>query len=273
MNQIKINPEELKKVKNYELDILKEVDKICAKNKINYWVDFGTLIGTIRHQGFIPWDDDIDICILRKDFERFRESCAKELDKKFFYQSHETEKEYYLWFDKIRYNNTIFKEVFLAKHNIHHGVYIDIFPMDNVPDDDYLRKKQRKKYQFYRKIVQAKYGGLRFRQGKKKVGAILIRVLTFFVPLEYAYRKGTSALVKYKDAETADVQMMVDSERVDTILPKKYYIKTQRKKFEDISVPVPIEYDKVLSAWYGDYMKLPAEKDRKSQHKLSELKL
>ena len=273
MNQIIINPEELKKVKKYELDILKEVDKICVKNKINYWVDFGTLIGTIRHQGFIPWDDDIDICILRKDFERFREACAKELDKKFFSQSHETATESYLWFDKIRYNNTIFKEVFLAKHNIHHGVYIDIFPMDNVPDDYYLRKKQRKIYQFYRKIVQAKYGGLRFRQGKKKIGAILIRVLTFFVPLEYAYRKGTSALVKYKDAETAAVQMMVDSERVDTILPKKYYIKTQRKKFEDISVPVPIEHDKVLSAWYGDYMKLPAEKDRKSQHKLSELKL
>ena len=100
MNQIIINPEELKKVKKYELDILKEVDKICVKNKINYWVDFGTLIGTIRHQGFIPWDDDIDICILRKDFERFREACAKELDKKFFYQSHETEKEYYLWLDR-----------------------------------------------------------------------------------------------------------------------------------------------------------------------------
>jgi len=265
--------DKLKQLHKIEVTILKEIDRICKEHNLRYYVGEGTLLGTIRHQGFIPWDDDIDICILRKDFERFREACAKELDKKFFYQSHETEKEYYLWFDKIRYNNTIFKEVFLAKHNIHHGVYIDIFPMDNVPDDYYLRKKQRKIYQFYRKIVQAKYGGLRFRQGKKKIGAILIRVLTFFVPLEYAYRKGTSALVKYKDAETAAVQMMVDSERVDTILPKKYYIKTQRKKFEDISVPVPIEHDKVLSAWYGDYMKLPAEKDRKYQHKLSELKL
>lgn len=272
-HKIVLKPEELQKVKKYELDILKELDRICKKYKIKYWVDFGTLIGAIRHQGFIPWDDDIDICMLRKDFEKFREVCSDNLDKRFFFQSYKTEKDYFLWYDKIRCNDTVFKEIFLAEHNIHHGVYIDIFPVDNVPDDDYLRKKQRKKYQFYRKIVQAKYGGLKFRKGKKKIQAYLVRILTLFVPMEFAYKKGTSALLEYKDIDTNDVQMMVDSERKDTILPRKYYINTYQKNFENISVPVPIEYDKILNAWYGDYMILPDEKDRKTLHQLSELKL
>ncbi len=118
---------QLRTIQQIETDVLCEVDRICKKHQIKYVLGFGTLIGAVRHQGFIPWDDDVDICMMRKDYERFKDICKTELNPKYFYQSKDTDPEYYHLFDKIRVNGTVFKEDLIAEHDIHHGVYIDIY--------------------------------------------------------------------------------------------------------------------------------------------------
>lgn len=148
-----------------------ELDRICKAYDIKYTLAYGTLIGAIRHRGFIPWDDDIDVFMLREDLLKLREICKTELNERFFYQNHETDKEYYYLFDKIRLNGTIFKETYLSKYNIHHGVYLDIFPVDKLPDDLREIKKQYRRYRIYRTVLNSKYLVLNARHGKKEAGS------------------------------------------------------------------------------------------------------
>ena len=157
MPKMVLTDTQLRRIQQIETDVLCEVDRICQKHQIKYVLGFGTLIGAVRHQGFIPWDDDVDICMMRKDYERFKDICRTELNPKYFYQSKDTDPEYYHLFDKIRVNGTVFKEDLIAEHDIHHGVYIDIFPMDYVPDNGFLRCLQFWKFHFFRTGLMAKY--------------------------------------------------------------------------------------------------------------------
>ena len=121
--------EELRKV---QLEALLEVDRICKKFGITYQLFSGTLLGAIRHKGFIPWDDDIDICMLRNDYDRFIEVCKTELDTTYFLQNYETDKNFIHNITRIRKNNTIALQSACAELDMHHGIFIDIFPMDNI---------------------------------------------------------------------------------------------------------------------------------------------
>ena len=114
------------------LEILQEVHKICVANDITYWIEAGTLLGAKRHKGFIPWDDDIDIAMPRKDYNKFLKIAQEKLPQDMFLQNKETEPDYYLPFSKIRKNNTLLIETGeTGEENYHHGIFIDIFPFDN----------------------------------------------------------------------------------------------------------------------------------------------
>lgn len=130
-----LSSNELKAIHSLELEALTVIDQICRRHSIKYTLIDGSLLGAIRHNGFIPWDDDVDIAMLRDDLEKFKLICKTELPSKYFYQDMSTDPEYLYLFDKIRINNTLFKESYLAEYNINHGVFIDIFPVDNVSDN------------------------------------------------------------------------------------------------------------------------------------------
>lgn len=123
----------LRRLQLVELDILTEFVRICDKYGLRYYLVGGTLLGAIRHQGFIPWDDDIDVAMMREDYDRFAQIAAQELDPRYFYQSPDTDPYYFLTYNKIRKNGTEVYEERFKDSKFHKGIFIDIFPLDFCP--------------------------------------------------------------------------------------------------------------------------------------------
>ena len=130
---------QLAKVHLVQLEIANEVKKICENYKIKYFLIAGTLLGAVRHRGFIPWDDDLDMGMLRKDYIKFLKIARKELDDKYYLESWKVASGYGLPFTKIRMNGTKYIERNSKDVNCHLGIFIDIFPFDNVPDNKVQR--------------------------------------------------------------------------------------------------------------------------------------
>ena len=135
----------LRELQLVELEILLEVDRVCRENGIEYFLDGGTALGAVRHGGFIPWDDDIDIGMTRENYEKFLEIAPEKLKNDYFLQTRKTDKKAPYMYAKVRKNGTVFMEWNKRNLDMHHGIYIDIFPYDNVPDDikernEYLAK-------------------------------------------------------------------------------------------------------------------------------------
>ena len=124
--------DELGQAKLVMLKLLRVFDDICRKNNLKYWLDGGTLIGAIRHNGFIPWDDDIDVAMLSDDYEKFIEIAQQELPDDVFLQTRKTDKEYPLYITKLRDKYSTYEEQNVARLNCHKGIFIDIFPMDYI---------------------------------------------------------------------------------------------------------------------------------------------
>lgn len=273
MEKITLTAEQMDRLKAIELEILVEVDRICRKHGIEYVIAYGTLIGAIRHNGFIPWDDDVDICMTRENYLRFREVCRTELDERFFYQSHETDKNYFYLFDKIRANGTVFKETFLAEHDIHHGVYLDVFPVDALPDNKYLRKLHYGKFRLCRLILQSKYLALNARQGKKKKEAAMIRILFAPFSLEFLYRQAEKTAMKCNGNPGKDVCCYTSTYGKKDIFPAAFFTDIVDGCFEGHTVKIPAHYDALMKKIYGNYMQLPPEEKRCSVHDLLEVQL
>lgn len=264
---------QLRTIQQIETDVLCEVDRICKKYQIKYALGFGTLIGAVRHQGFIPWDDDVDICMMRKDYEKFKDICKTELNPKYFYQSRDTDPEYYHLFDKIRVNGTVFKEDLIAEHDIHHGVYIDIFPMDYVPTNSFLRGIQFWKFHFYRTGLMAKYMSMEERTGYKLLAAKVVRALFRPFSLDSLYKNATREACRYDGKRSSYIFNFCSAINEKSLCHASCLEDVVYAKFEDKEFLIPKEYDEVLRVEYGDYMQLPPEKDRVPHHHLTELKI
>ena len=130
-----LTPEELRAVQLIELELLKETDRICRKYNIHYSIVGGTMLGAVRHQGFIPWDDDVDVGFLRPDYEKFREYLEKELDhERFYFQDHRNTPGYRWGYGKLRRRNTEYVRLGQDHLPYGQGVFIDLFPYDSVPN-------------------------------------------------------------------------------------------------------------------------------------------
>lgn len=265
-------------IQKLEMKILKEIDRICRKYNIKYMIAYGSLIGAIRHDGFIPWDDDIDICMVRKDYKRFKIICKKEFgnnkeESEYFYQSNDTDPEYFYLFDKIRLNKTVFKESFVSKYNINHGIYVDIFPVDRVPQNKIVRLIHYLRVHFYRTGVMAKYPMLKYRDKKKKIIFGVLRIVYYFIPLHYMYERAQKIAEKYNTTDSKLLGSLFSSYHMRDIFAEDIYTDLIEHGFEDSIVFIPKKYDSYLTQLYGDYMTLPPENQRITRHSLTELKL
>lgn len=235
--------------------LLCEFDRVCKTLKIPYVLFAGTLLGAVRHKGFIPWDDDLDIMMLREDYERFLREADSILDREGFYLQKEFSEHWPMFFSKLRLNGTTCLEKYHPKDPMtHQGVYIDIFPCDNAAKSGIGRKLQ-----FYAsKVVIAKSlwkRGYDTDSKKKKLFMGVCRMLPT-APFLRITRGGR------KNSETVHSFLGGASGYAKNVYPRRYFEKQTTARFEDGTYPIPKEYDELLKVLYGDYMQLPPPEAR-----------
>lgn len=245
--------ETLTNLHTVQLEILEEIIRICKENNINYFFVGGTLLGAIRHNGFIPWDDDIDLGMLRKDYDKFIQIASKNLDKKYYLDCYECNKNYYLPFLKIKKNNTLFDEEESHLLKNHKGIFIDIFPFDNIKNPNSILLKIRAI--LIRTIIETNFYKYKIRNLKHCRHPFLTFILSIFT------RKQLMNFQKYlmtKDRETEYVCCFAGSYPYQKeILKKEDIFPTKEIKFEGNIYQGMNNSHKYLSGIYGDYMKLP----------------
>ena len=191
----------LKQLHSAILIIADEIDRICKKNSIAYTISSGTLLGAIRHKGFIPWDDDFDIEMLREDYDKFIQACKTDLDgSKFFLQTDETEKFYAFSFAKIQLNGTEILEEFSRNVPIQHGVFVDIFPLDNFPNNQKALFLIKYNYIIKNLIwIKCGYGDY---EHKKKVSYWIFKAVVLFISIEKLKKMRSNLLNKFNSKKT-----------------------------------------------------------------------
>ena len=259
MKDIDIN--ELRKI---QLNILNNIDDFCKKNKINYWIDCGTLLGAVRHSGYIPWDDDIDVGMLREDYNKFLELYNKK-NKRYKLFAVELNDDYLYQFGKVMDTKTVLYEP--DETGIKTAVYVDVFVYDNAPDDDDKLKKMYQKRDFYNKLrIAQMYPDLYDKSNLMK------RVLRFFLnmylkllPRNYYTKKCVKNSKKYINENTKRVGNFTSEKKI--AVDKSVFDSFTELEFEKKKYPAPIGYKEWLKAFYNDYMKLPPKEKRVSNHK------
>lgn len=239
----------------HELQMLLEVDTICKRHGLCFFLAEGTLLGAVRHNGFIPWDDDLDIAMPRKDYQRFSEIAKNELSEKYYYQDVQSDENYYRIAAKIREKNTLFQED-ADNHDLSaQGIYIDIFPLDSCTKSSIAQSiKQKFAYSFHT--------ALSAKRSKAKA-SLWIRAIA---------KLSDKKLIKLRDwcfhgkGEYYTNYGSYYGIKKQTIL-KKCYEPSTYCMFEGHLMPIPCDSNSILSKIYGeDYMVLPP-KEKRTTHK------
>lgn len=251
---------EMKKVWQIELDILEKIIKICDENNIKYCLSGGSLLGAIRHKGFIPWDDDIDIAMKREDYNNFLKIASKEIKAPLFLQYYESEKGYFYGHTQIRNSETTAVIDGDQYRPFNKGIFVDIFPLDNVPDN----KLERKLFLFNLKLHKKLFGLYYYQDSKNLCKRIIKRIIikTYWKIFDYQKQinKFEQLVCKYNKFETKECGMI-------SFLPNMFKYENEWLKeniktdFEYLKVSVPKMYDICLKAQYGNYMEIPEIKN------------
>ena len=255
----------LKHLQSLELMILKEFINICEENNLTYYMYAGSLLGTIRHQGFIPWDDDLDVIMFRDDFEKFKEIFISNPHDKIKLLSIETEDDYFHLLSKLMLKNTIFEENWVSQVDFNIGINIDIFVLDDLSNNNFKRNYQLKKAFLYNKLLimsKIRLDDLPFLTKVITHSGYHILNLLGIKP-KWINKRCLNFLKKYHDENAEFVfDISATAEEYPQIFNKKEFKKIKKAKFEDIEVNIPANYDEILKSLYGDYMQLPPEEDR-----------
>ena len=251
--------EKMKMVWSHELELLKEFDRVCTKNNLTYFLDGGTLLGAVRHNGFIPWDDDVDVIMPRKDYDKLWEIAKNEFSEPYFFQTSLSERNFFRTHAQLRKSDTT-GFIDLDRHkDINKGIFLDIFVLDGVPAKESQKKRLKRKIAFQKKLLAYKYDVDFSRVGfKRKILYLLSRVFYAFVPFEKYFNKfNKKTLAKYSCKDTKIVGDLTLEWRENVQWNKSWYSDTVRLSFENLSLCAPIGYDKILTKQYGNYMKIP----------------
>lgn len=260
----------LRRVQLAELEILVDVKKVCDENGIGYFLSGGTLIGAMRHGGFIPWDDDVDIGMLRPEFEKFKEIAQEKLGNKYFFQSWDTDAEFPFASAKVRKIGTLYREATSINTNYHSELFIDIFPYDNYPDNIDGQMKQGKEIDTYRKTFMMKSGMTPWKMANtlvRKVG-VYIKNIPYIIRArscdkQKEIERYNSIMTQYNNSDTAYVfEECNGTDYGKFVVTRKCIGNLSPISFEGITFSGPENPDEYLKSIYGDYMQLPPENKR-----------
>ena len=254
--------ESVRKVQGRILEIMKYIDKICRENNVTYFIMGGTALGAIRHKGFIPWDDDLDIFMTPVEYEKFKSVFEAQHQNVFVIQEWKTTPNY-LEYAKVRMNGTTFiEEVYKNRKDLHQGIYVDIMILHKCPNDLKLEKS------LYRKCKYVTLYALSQRNWKAKNGIQKLALLMLnFMPNRWLVKKSYEAIYKY------DYTNLNDYRYFYWITPAKFkqglfepwmFEDPIEIPFEDTNLLCSKEVKRYLEYRYGDYMKLPSEEQQKA---------
>lgn len=253
-------------LRNLQLNILKYIHEVCTENNITYYIFFGTLIGAVRHKGFIPWDDDIDICMKREDYNKFAKIVKKQ--NKYDILSYETDPKYYFAFARVSDKNTqlILKNI---REVNNFGVFIDVFQIDNAPFENEIEEW----YSEYNSLTKRIRYTIPSKLKKTDLKGKLSRIKNYPARIYYGVRnfnkymqKRNELITKYNSIETNQCIIAGTPYGTKAIFDKEDFNGVTELEFEGMKVYAPIGYDKLLKQLYGNYMELPPESKRKSTH-------
>lgn len=241
---------------NVLFELLNAVDTVCRRHNIPYMLFAGTALGAVRHSGFIPWDDDLDIVMLRPDFEHFMKVAQEELNSAEYTIQIPFTEHWPMFFSKLRKNNTTCWERYIPKDpQSHQGVYIDIFPCDNLSDNKLLRRLQFAAS----KVVIAKALDRRgyYTDSKAKKAFMFLCKAIPCKPMVWLVKMG-------KKGKSRCVHTFLGgaSRYEKNIYPREWFEDTVLLPFEQGQFPVSAHYDAMLTTMYGDYMTLPPQDQR-----------
>lgn len=255
------NQSNVREVQMKILEIIKYIDKVCRENNIVYYIMGGTALGAIRHGGFIPWDDDLDIFMTPNEYTKFKVAFSKQNQDKFFLQEWKTT-EKYLEYAKVRMNGTTFiEENFKDRKDIHQGIYVDIMILHKVSTNKILQKI----VYFESKFVTL-YGILqRNWKPKNKVQQLVVELMKF-LPCKFLIRLFYGRIYKYDDLqENYMYSYWITPAKFNSgLFPRSFFENPIDIQFEDTKLMGSLNIKEYLSKRYGDYMCLPSKEQQKA---------
>lgn len=267
------NLEDLKQVQLLCTQILGELDRVCRKLNIHYVVYGGTAIGAVRHHGFIPWDDDVDVCMARNDYEKFLKEAPKEIGHEYLIANSRTEPYFPCTFSYMGLSETSFVPEFYKECEYKKPLSIDVFPLDRVPDNRRSYKRQALKTWFWGRLAYLRatstpylsFGGI--KRGIVLICCRIVHALLVKLRIDMRFIQGKWDLAAQQFDGNSELTMFADYCDADPLrwsISERHLFDTIDVPFESITVQIPRAYDEILTRGYGDYMTLPPVDQRKN---------
>lgn len=251
-----------------ELDLLNKLSEICKKYDIHFCLFAGSLLGAVRHKGFIPWDDDLDVCMDRYNYEKLLNVPSKEFEHPYFLQHSLSDRKYFFGYARLR-NSLTTGIIIENKHkDYNNGIYIDIYVVDGLPNNNLGVNKlilvrdmwERFLYEYY--VDYSKYIGV-----KKSVHYLLQKFVRVFFDYESLVKNYNKAISSYSSKANRLASITHPKSIFSKVwIQKEYLQEVMWVQFENIVAPIPKEYDSVLKTCYGDYMVFPPKEKRGIWH-------
>lgn len=256
-----------KKIWAIELDLLAKLLDVCKNNGIKVFAFAGTLLGAVRHHGFIPWDDDIDVCMLQEDFIKLERIAKDEFESPYFLQTARTDPRYFFGYARLRNSDTTGIINWNASLDYNNGIYVDIFVLNGIPEDDKRLIKLLNKRDFIHKLLNTYYKSYR-KKGIKKIGqSIISSLLQKVIDYDSLIDIYRNTLSTYDNEPKRYALLTHDWDFIHKYwCPTYSFEKTVELPFECISIPAPLNYNEILINIYGDYMRYPPVDERGKWH-------
>lgn len=267
----------IEKLHEVDLNIVKEVVRICDSNGLIYYMSGGTLLGAVRHKGFIPWDDDIDLAMPRDDYETFLKIAPTLLPDRLQIVNYRTDPKYQYYITRVRDVTSKVEEIRIGNDERYTNASIDIFPLDGTPNPVWIRKLYFFQVMAHRAIMALCYKDSIDRDRKRGKAERLFLSIMEKLPIEkifdpYKEKSKIDRMMRRHKVETSNnIGCLMGAYRTNQIVPKIYFGQGRMYQFESIQLRGPEMYHEYLTQMYGDYMKLPPKESQKVHFRIVEI--
>ena len=264
----------LKRLQQTELGILKDFLRLCEKYHLTYFSFAGTAIGALRHKGFIPWDDDIDVCMPRRDYQKFLKIVKREYPDRYQVMNAEENENYPLTTTRLMLKGTEFREEAFKDLDCPLGIFLDIYPFDPVPDDEKAYRRQAFEAWFYSKLLILRCIPEPVVPGKGWKAKLIRRACRLVhggmellhISKRKLYKRCRKAMTRYRGKETKRISYLCDTNRFWNTIALSDLYPLRQEPFEEVYLNFPRNVEKMLSQMWPDFMTLPPEDQRKNHY-------